>query len=127
MPQKFDKITPFLKFIYSEKAAKLCKISTLLLTGTTEDKSKVKISQNFVAFSDYMNFNTMKKKDCENNWRKPWEAKDFKANNLDLSDEQVTCLQMNTGHQGYFNVFINIIRDPSLATISQDKFNTIDS
>ena len=25
-------------------------------TGTTEDKSKVKISQNFVAFSEYMNF-----------------------------------------------------------------------
>ena len=29
---------------------------TLLLTGTTQDKSKVKISQNFVAFSEYMNF-----------------------------------------------------------------------
>ena len=31
-------------------------ISILLLTGTTEDKSKVEIMQNFVAFSKYMNF-----------------------------------------------------------------------
>ena len=45
-----------LKFIYSEKATKFCEISTLFLTGTTWDKSKVKISQNFVAFSEYMNF-----------------------------------------------------------------------
>ena len=28
----------------------------LLLTGTTQDKSKVEITQNFVAFSEYMNF-----------------------------------------------------------------------
>ena len=33
------------KFIYSEKATKFCKIFTLLLTGTTYDKSKVKISK----------------------------------------------------------------------------------
>ena len=45
------------KFIYSEKVTKFCEIFTLLLTGTTLDKSKVKISQNFVAFSEYMNFN----------------------------------------------------------------------
>ena len=45
-----------LKFIYSEKATKFCEIFTLLLTGTTQDKSKVKILQNFVAFSEYMNF-----------------------------------------------------------------------
>ena len=44
------------KFMYSEKATKFCEIFTLLLTGTTYDKSKVKISQNFVAFSEYMNF-----------------------------------------------------------------------
>ena len=31
-------------------------ISTLLLTGTTYEKSKVEILQNFVAFSKYMNF-----------------------------------------------------------------------
>ena len=47
-----------LKFIYSEKATKYCEIFTLLLTGTTKDKSKVKILQNFVAFSEYINFTT---------------------------------------------------------------------
>ena len=45
------------KFIYFEKATKFCEIFTLLLAGTTQDKSKVKISQNFVAFSEYLNFN----------------------------------------------------------------------
>ena len=45
-----------IKFIYSEKATKFCEISTLLLTGTTQDKSKAEISQNFVAFSEYVNF-----------------------------------------------------------------------
>ena len=47
----------WVKFIYSEKATKFCEIFTFLLTGTTLDKSKVQISQNFVAFSEYMNFN----------------------------------------------------------------------
>ena len=46
-----------LKFIYSEKATKFCKISTLLLSYVVPVKSKVEISQNFVAFSEYMNFN----------------------------------------------------------------------
>ena len=49
-----------IKFIYSEKTTKFCEISILLLTGTTQDKSKVEISQNFVAFSEYMNFNVRK-------------------------------------------------------------------
>ena len=44
------------KFIYSEKATKVCKISTLLLSVCTVDKSEVEISQNFVAFSEYTNF-----------------------------------------------------------------------
>ena len=43
----------FIKFIDSEKAKKFCEIFTLLLTGTTLDKSKLKISQNFVAFSEF--------------------------------------------------------------------------
>ena len=43
--------------MYSEKATKFCEIFTLLLTVCTVVKSKVKISQNFVAFSEYMNFN----------------------------------------------------------------------
>ena len=45
-----------LKFIYSEKATKFCEIFTLLLPVCTVNKSKVKISQNFVAFSEYTNF-----------------------------------------------------------------------
>ena len=45
-----------IKFVYSEKATKFCEIFTLILTGTTQDKNKVKISQNFVAFSEYRNF-----------------------------------------------------------------------
>ena len=44
------------KFIYSEKATEFFEISTLLLTVTKKDKSKVEISQIFVAFSEYMNF-----------------------------------------------------------------------
>ena len=43
--------------MYSEKATKFCKIFTLLLSYVAPVKSKVKISQNFVAFSEYMNFN----------------------------------------------------------------------
>ena len=46
-----------LKFIYSEKAKKFCEIFILLLSYVVPVKSKVKISQNFVAFSEYMNFN----------------------------------------------------------------------
>ena len=44
------------KFICSEKATKFCEIFTLLLTTVHTVKSKVKISHNFVAFSEYMNF-----------------------------------------------------------------------
>ena len=47
---------PFqLKFINSVKATKFFKISTLLLFYVVPVKSKVEISQNFVAFSEYMN------------------------------------------------------------------------
>ena len=47
-----------LKFIYSEKATKFCEIFTLLLllSYVVPVKSKVKILQNFVAFSEHMNF-----------------------------------------------------------------------
>ena len=44
------------KFIYSEKATEFWEIFTLLLTVCTVVKSKVDILQNFVAFSEYMNF-----------------------------------------------------------------------
>ena len=45
-----------LKSIYSEKAKKFCEIFTLLLSYVVPVKSNVKISQNFVTFSKYMNF-----------------------------------------------------------------------
>ena len=45
------------KFVYSEKATKFWEISTLLLSTVHTDKSKVEILPNFVAFSEYMNFN----------------------------------------------------------------------
>ena len=45
-----------LKFIYSEKAKKFGEIFTLLLTVCTVVKSKVKILQNVLAFSEYTNF-----------------------------------------------------------------------
>ena len=44
------------KFVYSDKATKFCEISTLLLSYVVPVKSKVKISRNFVASSEYMNF-----------------------------------------------------------------------
>ena len=46
-----------MKFIYSEKATKFCEIFPLLLTICIAVKSKGKISQNFVAFSEYMKYN----------------------------------------------------------------------
>ena len=42
-------------YSYSEKATKFCKIIPLLLTAV-KSKLKGKISQKFVAFSEYMNF-----------------------------------------------------------------------
>ena len=45
-----------IKFIYSEKATKFCEISTVDLSYVVPVKSTVEISQNFVAFSEYMNF-----------------------------------------------------------------------
>ena len=45
-----------LKFIYSEKATNFCEISTVDLSYVVTVKSMVEISQNFVAFSEYMNF-----------------------------------------------------------------------
>ena len=47
----------FIKFIYSEKAIKFYEMSTLLLSYVEPVKSMVEISLNFVAFSEYMNFN----------------------------------------------------------------------
>ena len=49
-------ISFLLKFIYSEKAKEFCEISTLLFSYVVTVKSKVEIWQNFVAFSEYLNF-----------------------------------------------------------------------
>ena len=68
IPQNEDSIlrythaTPILKFIYSGKATKFCKISAVDLTATTQEKSTVEILQKFVTFSEYMNFITIKNK-----------------------------------------------------------------
>ena len=54
LAEHFDpKPRNLLKFIYSEKATKFCEISTSYVLPV---KSKVEISQNFVAFSEYINF-----------------------------------------------------------------------
>ena len=50
------RLSYLVKFIYSEKATKFCNIFTLLLSYILPVKSKVKILQNFMAFSEYMNF-----------------------------------------------------------------------
>ena len=55
--------------MYSKKATKFCEIFPLLLTVCTVVKIKGKILQNFVAFSEYMNFKTKKKiKKKYNDW-----------------------------------------------------------
>ena len=48
-----------LKFIYSEKATKFCEIFNLILSYVVPVKSKVKILQNFVAFSENINFTSL--------------------------------------------------------------------
>ena len=57
MPGMVVAVQSVVKFIYSEKATKFFEISTFLLSYVVPVKSKVEISQNFVAFSEYMNFN----------------------------------------------------------------------
>ena len=46
-----------IKFIYSEKATKFCEVFTNYLSYVLPVKKLVEILQNFVAFSEYMNFN----------------------------------------------------------------------
>ena len=46
----------FIKFVYYEKATKFCKISTVDFSYVVTVKSPVEILQNFVAFSEFMNF-----------------------------------------------------------------------
>ena len=53
-----------LKFIYSRKATKIFEIFPLLLTSVHTVKSKGKILQNFVGFSEYMKFKNVVGKIC---------------------------------------------------------------
>ena len=54
---KFSAFGHHIKFIYSEKATEFCEIFPfLLLYLCTVVKLKGTISQNFVAFSEYVNF-----------------------------------------------------------------------
>ena len=48
---------PCLKFKYFEKATEFCKISTVDLSYVVIVKSTLEITQHFVAFSEFMNFN----------------------------------------------------------------------
>ena len=59
----------WLKFIYSEKAKTFWEISTVDLSYVVTVKSTVEILQNFVAFSEYMNF----KQNCSQLWE--WAGK----------------------------------------------------
>ena len=52
------------KFIYSEKATNFCKIFTVDFSHVLPVKSTVEISQNFVIFSEYMNFKIKKALVC---------------------------------------------------------------
>ena len=70
-----------IKFIYSEKATNFCQISTVDLSYVVTVKSTVEISQNFVAFSEYMNFTKTwfwsYTTSTTNNFRQPEEYSDF--------------------------------------------------
>ena len=69
-----------IKFVYSEKATKFCEIFTLHLSYAVPVKSKMKILQNFLAFSEYMHSKTTwhelrkKKERCVTMHEVPWES-----------------------------------------------------
>ena len=60
--------TFLIKFIYSEKATKFFEIFTILLSYVVPVKSKVKISKNVMAFSEYINFMTTDLKQLTSGW-----------------------------------------------------------
>ena len=55
-----------IKLIYSAKATKVCKMFTIDLSYVVPVKSTVEILQNFVVFSEYMNFNI--EECCQEDW-----------------------------------------------------------
>ena len=54
--QNYETSQPKIGQCDSEKASKFCEVSTLVLSVCTVDKINMEISQNFVAFSEYTNF-----------------------------------------------------------------------
>ena len=61
-----------LKFIYFEKATNFCKISTADLSYVITVKSMMEISQNFVTFSEFMNFTKLVVSSTEQ--KRAWQA-----------------------------------------------------
>ena len=64
----------YVKLIYSEKATKFCEISTVDLSYVAPVKSTVQISQNFVAFSEYLYTTTYKSMLTQKKWHKKSNA-----------------------------------------------------
>ena len=58
--QVYLKANSFIIFIYSEKATNVCENFTVDLSYVVLVKSTVEILQNFVAFSEYINFMKLK-------------------------------------------------------------------
>ena len=81
-----------LKFIYSEKATNFCEISTVDFSYVVTFKSTGEISQNFVAFSEHMNF----KKDIG----KTDSIIDIKKNAISYLDGLVMALVWLDGYFG---------------------------
>ena len=77
-----------LKFIYSEKATKFCEISTADLSYVVAVKSTVEISQNFVAFSEYMN--------VRNSYKTRKSTLSYIGNSEENSDPSLINLAINT-------------------------------
>ena len=57
--QGISSVSNSVKFIYSVKPTKFREISTNYMSYVVPVKNKVKILQNFVAFSEYNDFNRM--------------------------------------------------------------------
>ena len=76
--------------MYSEKATKFCKISTVDLYYVLPVKSTVEISQNFVAFSEYIKFK-QESLLTESQWRFSGEII-TNTPTQDLSNERQSCV-----------------------------------
>ena len=98
----FHTIHTFVKFVYSEKATKFCEISNLLLSIVHTDKSKVEISQNFVAFSEYMNF--IKALNWLIVWKKRLRYRRVASSNTSRFEAHAGLLRLSV--KGIFNAYV---------------------